>query len=554
MTPTEFLTELWGPAPPGKVLLWTTPPKRSYWFVNYTNLDAQVQELAETTNVYTGIGLASSNARVSERRRVIASNIAAISGLWADIDVAHEVHKKKNLAPSLEAAVEAVETMYYSPTLLVDSGHGLQAWWLFDKPWLFRNNEERTAAQAMTQAWHREILQLMEAEGWGMDATHDLARVMRLPGTVNRKAEPVPVTVMTTGGPRFDRAEFLDRFNITIAPPAPPTKRDSKDTKTRTKRVVTKGETITGASGLVLSPDASPPSLKLDTMLEHDPKFKATWQGKRPDFESKSPSEYDFALASIALRANWTDQEVVDLIIAWRAKHGHDLKLRASYYDTTLSKAKKPIEQSEAQERLEEAVHTAGNADKGPEIVESLTALFNIGIRRIVKYEGDPPTYSMFTEQGYITLGQIGSITSQLQFRNAVAAATGILIPKCKDTVWEQRAQAILSACETVNMGESSHPAEATMTWLQDYLAERPPCASIEDAISTKIPFLRNGYTYIFLDNFRRWVEFTSDNRLTSHEMGQRLSNCGALAEAISITISHKRTSRSCWRLAERAA
>ena len=168
MTPTEFLIELWGTAPPGKVLIWTSPPKRSYWFTNYTKVDERAEELSKTTNVYTGTGLASSNARVSERKRVIASNISAIAGLWADIDVAHEVHKKKNLAPSLEAATEAVETLYYSPTILVDSGHGLQAWWLFEKPWVFRSNEERTAAQQMSQAWHQEILKLMEAEGWGL--------------------------------------------------------------------------------------------------------------------------------------------------------------------------------------------------------------------------------------------------------------------------------------------------------------------------------------------------------------------------------------------------
>ena len=258
-------------------------------------------------------------------------------------------------------------------------------------------------------------------------------------------------------------------------------------------------------------------------------------------------------LASMALRANWTDQEIIDLIIAWRTKHNNDLKLRSSYYVTTLDKAKLSIKQTEAQDQLESAIYMPPASPNGPEIVESLTAIFNIGIRRIVKYEGDPPTYSMFTERGYITIGQIGSITSQIQFRNAVAAATGILIPKCKDRTWEQRAQAILRACETVNMGDSSHPSEETLTWLHDYLGERPPCGSIEEAITTKIPFFHNNATYIFLDNFRRWVEFASDTRLTAHAMGQRLTNCGAMAEAIPITVGQQRTMRSCWRLAEKA-
>ena len=134
---------------------------------------------------------------------------------------------------------------------------------------------------------------------------------------------------------------------------------------------------------------------------------------------------------------------------------------------------------------------------KGPEIVKSLTAIFNIGIRRIVKYEGDRPTYAMFTEHGYITLGQIGSITSQVQFTNAVAAATGVLIPKCKGKVWEQRAQAILTACETVNMGDSSHPDEETSTWLDDYLIEcyAQVKEEWEKAALRGGPFLKGGWS-----------------------------------------------------------
>ena len=562
MTPSKFLTELWGTAPPGKVLIWTAPPKRSYWYTQYANLDDNVAKLAETTNVYTGIGLAASNARVSERNRVKSNNIAAIAGLWSDIDISHPVHKKQHLAPSIEAATEALDTLYYTPTLLVNSGHGLQAWWLFDQPWVFASDDQRTQAQAASQWWHHQIQHLMQKEGWAIDATHDLARVMRLPGTFNRKDdEPVPVTVISQEGPRYDRQEFLDRLPdsfraVNPAPARAPQHHPSNSTGPSTPSKATP-RTITANNGLILSPDANPPSLKLEALLEHDPRFRATWQAKRSDFESKSPSEYDFALVSMALRANWTDQEVVDLIIAWRTKHRHDLKLRSSYYVTTLEKAKLSIEQTdeqtEAQDRLESAIYMPPASPNGPEIVESLTAIFNIGIRRIVKYEGDPPTYSMFTERGYITIGQIGSITSQIQFRNTVAAATGVLIPKCKEKTWEQRAQAILRACETVNMGDSSHPSEETLTWLHDYLGERPPCGSIEEAITTKIPFFHNNATYIFLDNFRRWVEFASDTRLTAHAMGQRLTNCGAMAEAIPITVGHKRTTRSCWRLAEKA-
>ena len=241
---------------------------------------------------------------------------------------------------------------------------------------------------------------------------------------------------------------------------------------------------------------------------------------------------------------------MVNLLIAWRAKHGHDLKLREDYYLTTLAKAKAPIAQTNAQNKLEEVILTPDTGKNGSDIIEILTSIFNIGIRKLIKYDGDPPTYSMITDRATITLGQVSAITSQITFRNAVAAATGVLIPKCKDKAWDQRAQAILNACETVDMGESSHPAQETFTWLNDYLNNNPPSDTFEQAIPAKTPFIRENSTYIFLDHFRKWVEFNTNTHLTSHGMGRRLADCAATVEGLSCTVGQKRTTRSCWRLA----
>src|SRR5262249_2167871 len=49
-----------------------------------------------------------------------------------------------------------------------------------------------------------------KAQGGQLDRTHDLARVLRLPGTWNHKtADPVPVRVLTSGGPRDHVGDFL---------------------------------------------------------------------------------------------------------------------------------------------------------------------------------------------------------------------------------------------------------------------------------------------------------------------------------------------------------
>ena len=86
-------------------------------------------------------------------------------------------------------------------------------------------------------------------------------------------------------------------------------------------------------------PDAEPPSELLDALLDLHPKFKDPWDRNRPDIPDQSPSAYDMSLATLTAIAGWSDQEIVDLLIAWRRKHGIEAKLRKDYYDTTLRKA-----------------------------------------------------------------------------------------------------------------------------------------------------------------------------------------------------------------------
>jgi hypothetical protein len=80
-----------------------------------------------------------------------------------------------------------------------------------------------------------------------------------------------------------------------------------------------------------LNADAEPPSAKLVELLQSEPKFKLTWEEARTDLKDRSPSGYDFSLVNFALNAKWNDQEICNLLIAWRRNHGHRSKLRDDY-------------------------------------------------------------------------------------------------------------------------------------------------------------------------------------------------------------------------------
>jgi hypothetical protein len=88
--------------------------------------------------------------------------------LWADVD-------SKHLDGTKLAALLALGRSTVPPSILVDSGNGLHAYWLLREPIAFGK-----ASEAMKGL----------ATAIGGDHTHDGPRVLRLPGTSNHKTDP----------------------------------------------------------------------------------------------------------------------------------------------------------------------------------------------------------------------------------------------------------------------------------------------------------------------------------------------------------------------------
>ena len=549
MDPEEFLTDLWGNPPPGVTLVWTLPNNRSRW---YTRFDGITQEMKDHAleDVYTGVGIANRNGnRFNSQNRFTEEEVGGLAGMWADIDVAHPVHKKPNLPPTQEQALTTLEEALLEPTLLVDSGHGIQAWWLFEQPWIFQSPQEHELGRRAAQWWHQHIKALYTARGWTTDSVFNLDRIMRLPGTWNNR-EPVdrkPVIAIGQKGKRYTPEEFLDQVPEDFHTSTPPLGRRGG------RKPLHAGVASGGPSQLLtLSSDAEPSAIRLAAILKENPKFRRSWEQERKDMNDQSASAYDLSMATIALGAGWPDQEVVNLMICWRRKHGHDLKLRENYYAVTLDKAREPMELTQAQEQLNETLLQPPD-DETEVLMDNLATLFGVDITRIVKYLGDPPIYYMYTEQGNITLGKIGNVMSQEKFRGHAAAATGVMIPSVSKKIWEQRVQAMLRACEEIEVGDASHPAQETRLWLAEYLLEKPPRENEEweKAAEAKQPFIRNGRVHIFMDDMRRWLELAIGNQMTSHALGRRLRLCAAQPEQINIRIGNTRTTRTCWMLSE---
>lgn len=146
------------------------------------HLDAQRRE-GIYVRVTTLRGELAPDARGSEQDGL------ALSGLWADIDLAGPGHKTTKPLPPDEAAAKAIIAAagLPDPSLWIHSGGGLYPWWRLERPHVI--TDDLADIKDLAANWQRAVEYGAAQLGWDYGrGVGDLARVLRIPGTVNRKA------------------------------------------------------------------------------------------------------------------------------------------------------------------------------------------------------------------------------------------------------------------------------------------------------------------------------------------------------------------------------
>lgn len=113
-----------------------------------------------------------------------------LPGFALDIDLAGPGHKTTERLPATIADAQQIITAagVPEPTLWVHSGGGVYPWWMFDEPVDIRDPEDRELAQYVAQSLQALVKAAATSLGWHFGTgVIDLARVLRLPGSVNRK-------------------------------------------------------------------------------------------------------------------------------------------------------------------------------------------------------------------------------------------------------------------------------------------------------------------------------------------------------------------------------
>ncbi|MCG3138810.1 MAG: hypothetical protein HJJLKODD_02679 [Phycisphaerae bacterium] len=342
----QFLNDIFGEAPSAqrRLTIFTTPDKRAGHFASIEEAEQYARLRSNTQNVYFGLSLVSG----TPRGRGTFDDTAAIGALWADIDIAGSVHTRSDLPVSIEQACELLNALPIPPSYVIDSGHGLHAYWLLKEPWIFETAEERARAVRLTRGWHGTVCAAAATRGWFLENLGDLTRVLRLPDTINHNGAPTSVRLLERWPERrYSPDDFEPYLALTDDSPA-----------------------TVDVDELRLDPAAEPPALKLAEALVECPQFKQSWLRERPDLADQSPSGYDLSLATIAALRGWSDQEIADLVITARRQHGHNpaKALRPDYIQRTLARARVAAQATTTEVNLSALIEPV---DPAPEVSHS---------------------------------------------------------------------------------------------------------------------------------------------------------------------------------------
>lgn len=512
--------------------------------------------------------------------RGFASTVAVVPGVWLDLDYGKEGHEQSSLPGTLDDVRWILGRMPVRPSITVATGGGLHCYWLFREPLVVASDAEREDARALVRAWNSAARAVAQDKGWHVDAVHDLARVLRPPGSLNHKHGACAVEAELCEA-RYDPSALVDAVTMMgFAPRADVAAQGNGST-------LPAG--VEGEIAEAMRADAEPPAAKLLALIGLHSKFKATYHRARSDLPSQS--EYDMALAAMAAHAGWRPGEIVRLCVAHRRESGAPSKLdRLDYYEQLVARAldlaagqraetelkeraradratraAEEIQAERATEPLAAAVDRVREAasmldpsreaaaDAVAEALSHVRAALGANVRRVVKTPGDVDAYRIETPEGWAALGTPHQLLNPAHVRGVIASKLGVMIPRIKGAAWDRVALALMACAEVADNGRDGQGAERVVGWIACYLADHPPRAEGErdSAVAVRAPFWLpeslGGGVCLFSVEFRMWLAARLGERLNTRDMATSLREAGASPRTVGWTHRGRRTTAGVW-------
>lgn len=191
---------------------WTIEGRQSFWWPvgRMPELPSGRKNIYVGVHATTSIPATSPRGEAAEPRNVRAQlpYIAAINCLYCEYDA-------KDFGGDKEQARKAAESMTPPASVITDSGGGYHVYHLLDEPWILATDDDRQRAKRLQAAW--------VAYAGSDPQVKDLARVLRVPGTINYKYDPPrPVAFLVAALDRRYRIEDLETVCAHLMEPERP--------------------------------------------------------------------------------------------------------------------------------------------------------------------------------------------------------------------------------------------------------------------------------------------------------------------------------------------
>jgi hypothetical protein len=549
----SFIRAFFRDAPAGQhILLWTVGrggEKTSHWCSSVEEaVLAGQSDKTQDKNTYFGVGTRRYGKYIEPNQRGDEKDVAYLYGTWIDIDIRSDAHAKENLPDSIEEAMDILEAVPLEPSYVINTGHGIQAYWLFTTPMSCGIQWQET--KKWTKRFNYTFKLFSKKMGWDVDSVFDLTRVMRLPGTMNVKGGgSAPVTIISQSDKRYDPFEITE-YLIDESLVSEPTNIVSVPT-----------------DNVTVSLSAQPPLDKFEALFDNHPEFKDRWNHKKPpSSRDDSMSSYDMSLASMAARNGWTVQEIVDLLVYHRKKYAHldngSKGTRTDYLIRTAKNAVATINTEHAYESVSVTV-TAGTDAESPrmpqtddekaEVFKGISKLLTLPVTGFIKYDGDEPTFKIKVDDRWIDLGGIENITTFNRFQNKIAAHIGRGIPNFSRDKWRGVWETLMSVVSVETLADGGDIGIMYNTKLSRWITSTGVCEVTRelDMCDTGMIYKCKSRLYFCLDDFYRFIKLHEHENVTRPQLTRTLRGFGVEAKEVGYEDEGKVRKRHMWFVSE---
>jgi P4 family phage/plasmid primase-like protien len=238
----KFVTDLWSIAPKDWIVefdllqyqpsvedpdkkrmlatFYTVEQALSDWDLVYSDLERRNKTQVE--NIHHCVNPRFQRPKKHGKNSDVSHYVAA----WVDVDFAGA---EPGVRKQFDECVEDLTKIGLEPSYVIESGHGLHGYWLFDMPY-----EVKDAKPVVCGL--QDYFKIA-------DAVHDPRRVLRLPGTANLKnpKHPAWCSIASINPKRYSVLDFKD---FAIEPKAGEEEKEDADLKANTPRTVSRDPKI----------------------------------------------------------------------------------------------------------------------------------------------------------------------------------------------------------------------------------------------------------------------------------------------------------------------